>query len=141
MLAGNLYRHDAFYLDRTTGEMKPKYLLILDPPNKGDVIAALLTSQATGRIENPVCSHNAPYAAYFLGVIGGKLGKKSWVDLRQLLDLDIDEWNANMKKGLLHFQLTLPANQLLLVIECAAAADDTTRMQERRLRDALVKLR
>lgn len=141
MNPGEIYRHEAFYVDPTTGELKPKYLLILASSAATDAVAALLTSRVTGRIETPTCSHASPYPSYYLGVLGGRLGAKSWVDLRNLLDIDAIDFGATVKKGIAAQQMILSAATLAEVLDCAAAADDTTRSQEKRLRDALSALR
>ena len=141
MSPGEIYRHEAFYIDPLTGELKPKYLLILASNVAADAVAALLTSRITGRAETPSCSHAAPYPSHYLGVLGGRLAAKSWVDLRGLLDIDIIDFDAVLKKGMVSLQMALPTVTLAAVLECAAAADDTTRWQEKHLRDVLSALR
>jgi len=54
---GDIYRHEAFYTDLSTGKLEPKYLLILAVPRGDDIVARLLTSRAHGRPETPPCFH------------------------------------------------------------------------------------
>jgi hypothetical protein len=137
---GDIYRHAAFYLG-DTGEIKTKYLLVLAAPINTDVVARLLTSRPHGRPETPPCYHGLPYGGYFLGVIGAPLVRKSWVDLRYLGDLDPIDARAEQTRGILTRISTLPREALRAVIECVAAAEDTTRRQEKHLRDTLAALR
>ena len=123
------------------GEIKPKYLLVLAVPPGADVVARLITSQPHGRPENPRCYHGLPYGGYFLGIPGAPLTKKSWVDLRYLPDLDPVDAQADASKGVFRQVTMLPVDVLCAVIECVAAADDTTRQQEKHLRDTLATLR
>lgn len=140
MQPGDIYRHEAFYLDETTGELEPKYLLVLAVPNGDDIVARLLTSRAHGRPETPPCYHGLPYGGYFLGVPGEPLTGKTWVDLRPFDDLDPAEFRKREADGILARVRELPPATLRAVIECVAGSDDTTRRQERHLRDTLVSL-
>ena len=137
---GDIYRHAAFYVD-AAGEIKPKYLLVLAAPPGADVVVRLITSRPHGRPENPPCYHGLPYGGYFLGFPGAPLTKKSWVDLRYLDDLDPVDAQASETKGIFSRVAALPIDVPCAVIECVAAADDTTRQQEKHLRDALATLR
>lgn len=142
MKVGEIYRHSSFYADSQTGQLKTKFLLILALPNGGDVVARLLTSRyASHRLEQPPCYHGDPYPGFYLGVPGGALSVKTWVDLRKLDDLDIDAVNGFLRKGVMTLVSTLSKEQLRPVMECAASANDTTRQQERSIRDALASLR
>ena len=137
---GDIYRHDRFYLDTTDGEFKRKYVLILAAPKDRDIVARLLTSRAYGRREIPPCYHGDPYAGFFLGVLGDPLTTKSWVDLRGLDDLDIDEFGRAVRKGYVERVTALPRSVLLSVLDCAARAEDTTRQQELLMRDEIARL-
>ena len=141
MRPGDIYRDEAFYLETSTGELKPKYLLILAAPGNDDIVFRLLTSRAHGRPETPPCYHGRPYGGYFLGVPGSPLTEKTWIDLRPSDDLDPAEFHRREKSGVLALVHTLPIEILMAVLECAAGADDTTRHQERHLRDTLAALR
>lgn len=82
-----------------------------------------------------------PYAGYFLGVPGGELALNTWVDLRPQDDLDVIACRGRQNRGLMKQVLALDAETTIRVIECVAGADDTTRQQERLLRDTLDTLR
>lgn len=140
MQPGDIYRHAAFYVG-DTGEIKTKYLLVLAAPIHADVVVRLLTSRPHGRPEAPPCYHGLPYGGYFLGVIGAPLVLKSWVDLRYLGDLDPIDAHANQTRGTLTRVAVLAHETLCAVIECVATAEDTTRRQEKYLRDTLAALR
>lgn len=141
MQPGDILRHAQFYADTETGELKPKYLLILAVPPNGDVVARLLTSQPHGRPETPPCFHGMPYASYFLGVPCRPLTAKTWLDLRHLDDLDPDDIAKLIRKNIISIEGPLPAPILQAAMDCAANADDTTRQQSRNIRDALAALR
>ncbi len=134
---GWIYRHSAFYLERATGLLKPKFLAILAHTPGDDVVARLLTSRAHGRPERPTCFQGDPYPGYFLGILGGPLSTKSWLDLRPLADLDPYAVASHAKKGLLTEVLVLPDDVLRPMLECVAGANDTTRLQERAIHDEL----
>lgn len=140
MELGEVYRHAAFYVDPQTGESKPKFFLVLAAPRGGDVLVGLLTSRA-GRPEEPRCHHGAPYPAFFLGVLGGPLARKTWLDLREIIDLDPEPAPALLKNNTLTLALSLGRQAIIPALECAAGADDTTRRQESQLRDVLASLR
>lgn len=140
MSPGAIYRHTRFYLDSTTGEMKPKFLLVLAISPAGDLVVRLLTSRAHGRPEDPPCFHGWPYAGFYLGVLGAPLRVKSWLDLRQQDDLDTDDFNRAIRKGFVTKVMELPQPILIPALDCAARADDTTRQQETLMRDVLAKL-
>lgn len=122
------------------GAIQAKYLLVLATPAGDDVIARLLTSQPHGRPETPPCYHGLPYGGYFLGILGPPLTRKSWVDLRHLDDLDLAGGRAEQARGILSRVAVLPTDVLCTVLECVAGADDTTRRQEKCLRDTLAAL-
>lgn len=139
---GHVYRDSAFYVEPQTGELKPKYFLVLAAPERGDIVVRLLTSRYAGmRPENPACFHGDPYPGFFLGVLGGELGARSWLDLRARDDLDRWDFARLEDAGRLREVMGLPRHQLGQALECAAGADDTTRQQERLIRDALASLR
>lgn len=136
--AGHIYRDDAFYADAATGELKPKYLLVLASPLRGDIVARPLTSRyANLRRQDPPCFHGDPYPGFHLGVLGGVLGSRSWLDLRPMGDLDRWDFAKYEEAGRLHDIMAVPAPQLRAAMECAAGADDTTAAQTRLILDAL----
>lgn len=138
---GDIYRHERFYRDATTGELKPKYLLFLSPATGESWVARLLTSEAHLRPEAPPCSLAYPRPGYFLGIPGGPLTLKTWVDLRELDDVDALEVPRLVKLGIMARVMALSSFMLAPVLECAAQAQDTTRQQERALRDQLARMR
>lgn len=141
MRSGEVYRHEAFYLNVETGELEPKYFLLLATLPSGDVVARLLTSRQHGRPETPPCFHGHPYSSFYLGVLGGPLSAKSWVDLRYLEDFDGFEFQRRLKTKRISLVMTVPREVLTHVLACAAGADDTSRLQERAIRDELSRLR
>lgn len=140
MRPGDIFRDSEFYI-APSGEIKAKYLLVLAAQEASDLVIRLLTSRAHGRPEIPPCFHGMPYAGYFLGVPGGALSMKTWVDLRYQDDLDTDDFHKRQRKGLITHALSLRVDVLRPVLECVAGADDTTRQQERLLRNTLTTLR
>jgi hypothetical protein len=139
--SGDIYRHEAFYRSAETGRLEPKYLVLLAALASGDWVARLLTSRPHGRPEQPPCFHGRPYSSFCLGVIGGPLSAKSWVDLRYLEDFDEFEFRRRLKSNRIVPIISLSKDALVQVLDCAAAAEDTTRLQERAIRDALAKVR
>ena len=141
MNVGEIYRDREFYTDPQTGQLLPKFLIILALPTGGDVVTRLLTSRnAIIRPEQPPCFHGDPYPGFYLGIPGGELPLKTWVDLRKMPDLDIDEFSGRLRKGVISLVSSLDPQQLRSAMQCAANANDTTRQQERSIRDALTRL-
>ena len=141
MQPGDIYRHEDFYRSSETGNREPKYLVLLARLPSGDLVSRLLTSRPHGRPETPPCHHGHPYSSFFLGVIGGPLSAKSWIDLRYLDDFDEFEFQRRLKSTRISFVTSLAKEVLSSLLDCAAAAEDTTRSQEQAMRDALSNLR
>jgi len=139
--SGELYRHAAFYRSSETGQLEAKYLVVLATLPAGDLVARLLTSRPHARPEDPPCFHGRPYASFFLGVPGGQLSAKSRVDLRYLDDFDELEFQRRLNSRRIVPVMSLAKGVLAGLLDCAAGAEDTTRLQERAIRDALAKLR
>lgn len=140
---GTVLHHSRFYLDKATGEYKPKFLVLLAPLRGGDWVVRLLTSQhADVRPEQPPCHHGDPYPGFYLGVLdpANGLGKKSWLDLRGLDDADVADIACLLDAGILIVATSLSVELLKPALACAANADDTTRAQEQALRDQLAVL-
>ena len=137
MHSGEIYRHDAFYRDAESGQLLPKYLVLLARTAAKDLVARLLTSRTHGRPENPRCFHGVPYPSFYLGVLGEPLTVKSWVDLRALNDIDSVEFERRKTKGVITFVMKLPRQVNIELLDCAARADDTTKLQENAIRDEL----
>lgn len=140
--SGTILHHPRFYADPETGELKSKFLFVLATTASGDVVWRLLTSRRHGRPEQPSCFHGAPYPGFYLGVIdtSARLGKKSWLDLRPFEDGDGVEVRKLLDAGVLTMETHLRGERLRAALECAAAADDTTRAQERAIRDQLATM-
>lgn len=140
---GTVLRHSRFYLDKATGEYKPKFIVLLAPMRGGDYVARLLTSQhAQVRPELPPCHHGDPYPGFYLGVLdpANALGRKSWLDLRRMEDADGVEVLRLLDSGILIQVTALPIELLKPALACAAGADDTSDAQEKALRDQLAAL-
>ena len=137
---GQIYRHDRFYRD-SAGQWQAKYLLVLTNTPDSDVVFRLLTSQAHGRPEQPPCYHGHPYPSFYLGYLGDALTAKSWLDLHRLNDYDGLSFAADLTHRDLSLVATRPEEILCLALDCAANADDTTRQQERLMRNQCAALR
>lgn len=74
-------------------------------------------------------------------MLGGPLTAKSWVDLRGFDDLDAVELTRLLQEGVISAAGTLPKETLEELLECVAGAEDTTRLQERAIRDGLAGMR
>ena len=136
---GEIWRHAHFYPDPDTGELLPKFLLVLAVRGDGDVVYRLLTSRAHGRPTIPPCNHNPPYPSFFLGVItpGGQLPLDTWLDLREVEDdYDALEFAEDAGKGVLTFVDNLPLHVLCAALACAAYAPDTLKRQKNSIMDA-----
>ena len=141
MSPGEIYRHEAFYIDELTGEPRRKYFAVLAPLADGDFVIRLLTSKAHGRRESPRCFHGHPFPSFFLGVPGRELGTKTWVDLRYLDDVDGLDVQREMRRGVVKASIVLDREPLMSLLDCAASADDTSQRQERAMRDLLATMR
>lgn len=105
----------------------------------GDIVARLMTSRAHGRPERPRCFHGRPYAGFFLGVLGGALTANSWVDLGPLDDFDALDFQRLEGQGIIAAVAQLAAPLFRELLDCAARADDTTRLQEKAILDELAR--
>jgi hypothetical protein len=137
---GEIYRHEAFYRNAETGEFEAKYLVLLATLPSGDFVARLLTSRQHGRPEQPACFHGNPYPSYYLGVLGGRLSAKSWLDLRFLDDFDEVEFRRRIKSNRIALVGLVSTKALIDLLACVAGAEDTTRLQENAIRDGLATL-
>ena len=139
MQPGSIHRHAQFYAGVADGTLLPKLMLILAAPAGDDLVFRVLTSKL--RPEAPACHHGAPYPSYFLGVVGGFLSQKTWVDLRRQPDFDIDTFAAGVRKQVITPAGQLPNGVLAEVLTCTAASEDATNAQARKMRDVLAGLR
>ncbi len=136
VIPGQIYRDDHFYRD-VSRQWQTKYLLVLAGTLDGDVVFRLLTSKAHSRPESPPCYHGYPYPSFYLGYLGGELTAKSWLDLRRQADYD----GIQFCKKYLPCVATLSKEILCQALDCAANADDTSKQQERLIRDQRAALR
>ena len=139
--SGAIYRHEAFYRNAETGRLEPKFLVLLAMLPSDDLVARLLTSRSYGRPESPPCFHGRPYPSFHIGILGGTLHARSWIDLRYLDDFDSVEYKRRLNSGRIVPVTTLPQEVLLSLLDCVAGADDTTRLQELAIRNELARLR
>jgi hypothetical protein len=140
MHPGEIHLHRRFYADPETGELRDKYFIVLATTPGGDLVIRLLTSRQNDRPVDPPCFHGDPYPGFYLGTPGGQLNRPSWVDLRYLDDADPLDARRGMERGYIALVWTLEPGQLRSVLECAANANDTTRLQERAMRDQMAML-
>lgn len=125
---GEIWRHDRYYLDSATGAWKTKYLLVM-AVRGGNVVHRLLTSRRNSRPYHPPCFHDDPYPGFYLGVLGDPLTQESWLDLRELEDLDAAYFVNKQQSGQMEIVGQLAHPLLCEAILCTANAQDTTRQQ------------
>lgn len=133
-----IWRDDCYYLDRSSGQGKPKYLLIIALHADGDVVTAVFTSKSHGLLESPACSHGPPRAGYFVGTPGGVLTKPTWVDFSSLQDVDSHDfrrWQGQQRVSLL--PRALSATLFCGVLRCLQGHQDTTGRQQRLIGDLI----
>jgi len=138
MRPGEIYRHSRFYVDKSTGEYKTKYFLILAIAD-GYVVFRPLTSQL--RPEEPECHHGLPYPSFYLGELGGRLGKKSWLDLTKRVNAELEDLRGLLDQAIIEHETALAKSVFLRALVCTASADDTDTAQEKAIRDLLATLR
>jgi hypothetical protein len=134
---GQIFRHTRYYRDDSGWQTK--YLLVL-AADADNVVYRLLTSRAHARPEIPPCYHGDPYPGFYLGLIGGSLSAKSWLDLRRQDDYDRRKFSADVEAGLVTLETTVAVAQLCAALDCAANAQDTSRQQTRQMRDERARL-
>jgi hypothetical protein len=138
---GYVYQDARFYADAESGELKRKFLMVLAAEPGRDIVARLLTSRyASLRPREPACFHGDPYPGFFLGVPGGPLNRETWLDLRAMDDLDAWDFERHLSEGRITDVGPIAVGLLMSALACAASADDTTRSQENRIRNALAQL-
>ncbi len=139
MIPGDIYLHRRFYVDCDTGEFKGKYLIVLAITPGRDLVIRLLTSRSHGRPEQPPCFHGDPYPGFFLGIPGEPLNRPTWIDLRHLNDADPLDFRRDIERSVMAHVVRIAKPALRTILDCAANANDTTRLQERALRDELAR--
>ena len=100
----------------------------------------LLTSRPRGRPTAPPCYQGDPYPGFYLGILGGQLQRESWLDLRALNDVDASDVDKERARGDLSLVMTLSTDIFRLALSCVASANDTTRLQERAIRDLMARM-
>jgi hypothetical protein len=137
---GEIHHHRNFYLDRDTGEYRGKYFLVLAALPGGDIVVRVLTSRPHGRPTQPPCFHGDPYPGFYFGTIGRHLKRDSWLDLRAMADVDPGAASKERLRGDLTLVMVLDMDLFRQALSCAASANDTTRMQERAMRDQMATM-
>lgn len=140
MRPGEIYLHRQFYADPDTGQLRGKYFLVLAETPGRDLVIRLLTSRQNGRPKEPPCFHGDPYPGFYIGTPGGPLDRPTWVDLRALDDADPLDARRGLERGWIVQAGRLESRQLRQVLDCTANANDTTRLQERAMRDQMAML-
>ncbi|RKT47505.1 hypothetical protein [Thiocapsa rosea] len=136
---GQIYRHRRFYRD-ADGAWQTKFLLTLARTGDGDIVFRLLTSRQHSRPKAPPCYHGDPYPGFYLGHLGGALTTDSWLDLRRQDDYDYLAFAEDVASGTIRPVMMLPPSLLCEALTCATNADDTTKQQERVMRDQRANL-
>jgi hypothetical protein len=138
---GEVWLWNDFYV-ADDGRACPKYAVVLAITRGGDIVLRLLTSRSNLRPIECKCSHDHP-PGYHLGVLDpeGRLHAESWVDLRDLDDIDPSVWRSLVASGKLSRQLCLDAQLLCNALACAAEAPDTTRHQRAAMYETRAQLR
>jgi hypothetical protein len=140
---GQIWQDDCYYLDKTTGECKRKYVLVLAvDPKTGDSVTVVFTSQPNGLPEKPACYIGFPRSGFYLGIPGGTFHKETWLDFKSLETLDSGDLANQIKTDQKH----LLEQSLSPAIFCAALRcimqmqDDITKQQWRLLGDTIAEL-
>lgn len=128
---GEVWCWDDFYKDPDSGAPLPKFVVVLAFAASGDIVLRLLTSRETLRPQT-ACSHDSVRPGFFLGVIdpATRLNKPTWIDLRELDDVESEEWDELVADGTLTPVLQLGQAILCDALICAIGAPDTQRQQQ-----------
>lgn len=142
LTVGQIWRDDCYYLDRSSGECKRKYVLVLATNHSaGDILTAVFTSKPNGLTELPACSLGPPRAGYFVGVPGGGLTKPTWVEFSSVDTLDTRDLELHIRSGRKSFTAQLlPNNVCCAVLRCASQSEDITKRQLRWIDDTIASL-
>lgn len=134
-----LWRDEQYYLNKETGELMPKYVLILAVSDDGDdALSAVLTSKPNGLREEPACDLGPPRAGFFLGVPGGVLGQPTWVDFSSAEDQEAWTFQKRIKSGRVNStNVTLDMRLYCNVLRCLRQSEDLAKKQHRWLADTL----
>lgn len=86
------------------------------------------------------CYQGDPYPGFYFGVLGGQLQRESWLDLRGLDDVDAHDADKERARADLSLVMTLDSGLLRQALNFVASANDTSRLQERAIRDMLAQI-
>lgn len=138
---GEIWAHNCFYRD-ADNECKRKYILILYS-HESKIIFRVLTSQQNVRNHNLGCHHDEN-PSFYIDTLDGVLDKSTWVVLTKSNHNTVyDEYDFQSFVGSNHvYKYKDQINKELLeqIIECCIGADDTTKGEERCLRDFINKI-
>lgn len=135
---GEIYRHEAFYIDEKTGARLPKFLLVLATPKGDDIVFRLLTSRDHARRRIPRCDPSGSYPGFYLGSqLCDELPLDTWVDLRRHPDYDAIEFQHKHDAQELRQVHTLSRTEQRKASLCAATAPDTSPRQAKRIMNSL----
>jgi hypothetical protein len=130
---GELYYYPNYVFP--DGNIRDKYVLLMGETRGGDWILARTTSKAHGRPQNPRCNHDNPYPSFYLDTAGGLLPLETWLVLDRLDDYDTISFSSELKAGAISLAGIIPPALFCQALDCAARADDTTREQEKTMKD------
>lgn len=135
---GDVWKHRNFYTDRETGELLPKYLLILAVHANGDITYRLLTSREYNRVTAPACVQEGDRPGYYIGIpmSVAPLNLPTWLDLRETDDFDGKSFQAKVTASVLTLMFTLDTVILCPAMACASYAQDTTKAQKNHIMTA-----
>jgi hypothetical protein len=141
-IAGEVWKHADFYTDSVTGELLPKYLLVLAVHANKDITYRLLTSRELNRVKVPPCLQSGDRPGYYIGIPQptGQLNLHTWVDLRVTKDYDALKFQEKINDGVLVLVHALDPIILVPAMYCAAYAQDTRDTQKNQILDAREKL-
>jgi hypothetical protein len=140
---GQIWQDDCYYLDKSTGECKRKYVLVLAVDSKtGDSVTVVFTSQPNGLPDNPACYIGFPRSGFYLGIPGGVFYKETWLDFNSLETLDSDNFADQIRKGQKSLlKENLPSPTFCAALRCIMQMqEDITKQQWRLLGDTVAAL-
>lgn len=122
------------------GEQQHKYVLLMGKTKSDDWILARTTTKQNARPKDPACYLGYPYPGFYLDRAGDLLPLASWLVLNRLDDYDALDFVAQTTNGSVNLIGAFPPDLFCEALACAARADDTTREQDRVMRDLRVEL-
>lgn len=119
------------------GATKGKLFIILGLAPSDDYIVARTTSKGQRKSWQYGCHNDEPDPNFFIPVGAGLFHLDTWVCLDYLVELDVSDFKAKVKAGAIEQKGKLPPGILKDLLNCAAAAEDTTHRQERVIRNVM----